>query len=404
MQAFLLKNARVARNARAAERRDVLIKSGRVAAIAEPGTLSASGAWEIGLAGHLLLPGLINAHDHLEFNLFPRLGQGPYPNAEAWVADIYRPQESPIREHRRIPKPQRLLWGGLKNLLSGATTVCHHNPYDPAVFEAGFPVRVVKEFGWAHSLAFEDNIPAKFRTTPFAWPFIMHLAEGADSGARNEIFHLERMGCLDARTVLVHGVGIDSKGRTLMRKRGAALIWCPSSNLFTLGRTLDLKALRSRIPIALGTDSAITGEGDLLDELRAARRASGLPPERLYGMATSEAARVLRLGDGRGGVTAEGPADLLVVRDGGRSPAEELCELDGADIAFVIAAGEVKLCSEAFVDRLPRSLSRGLQPIGVEGRGRFFVDAGVVPLAAGARQALGAAAELRLAHKRVTMA
>ena len=50
------------------------------------------------------MPGLINAHDHLEFNLFPRLGRGPYPNAGEWARDIYHPDRSPIREQLRVPK------------------------------------------------------------------------------------------------------------------------------------------------------------------------------------------------------------------------------------------------------------------------------------------------------------
>src|SRR6202008_3016358 len=35
----------------------------------------------IDMPGYLLLPGLINAHDHLEFGLFPNLGSGPYQNS-----------------------------------------------------------------------------------------------------------------------------------------------------------------------------------------------------------------------------------------------------------------------------------------------------------------------------------
>ena len=90
------------------------------------------------------MPGLINAHDHLEFNLYARLGRGPYPNAGAWARDVYLPNESPVQEQLRIPKGIRLIWGGLKNLLSGVTTVCHHNPRELAVFDRNFPVRVVK--------------------------------------------------------------------------------------------------------------------------------------------------------------------------------------------------------------------------------------------------------------------
>jgi len=57
------------------------------------------------LAGHLILPGLINAHDHLEFNLYPRLGRGPYPNAGSLGrVTSYHPRESPIREQLAIPK------------------------------------------------------------------------------------------------------------------------------------------------------------------------------------------------------------------------------------------------------------------------------------------------------------
>ena len=84
------------------------------------------------LDGLCVMPGLVNAHDHLEFALFPRLGRGPYPNAAAWARDVYHPDRSPVREHLAVPKELRLLWGGLRNLLAGVTTVWHHNPYHPA--------------------------------------------------------------------------------------------------------------------------------------------------------------------------------------------------------------------------------------------------------------------------------
>ncbi|MFN8007668.1 MAG: amidohydrolase, partial [Terriglobia bacterium] len=117
-------------------------------------TPDSSSQLRIDLHGCQVLPGLINAHDHLGFGLFPRLGNGPYADAKTWATEIYRPDESPLRELLSVSKPTRLFWGGLRNLLSGVTTVCHHNPYDEMTFRNHFPVRVAEAYRWIHSLDF----------------------------------------------------------------------------------------------------------------------------------------------------------------------------------------------------------------------------------------------------------
>ena len=150
---------------------------------------------KLDLSGHVVLPGLINAHDHLEFNLFPRLGRGPYANAGEWARDIYHPARSPVREHLRVPMRVRLWWGALKNLLSGVTTVCHHNPYHADVFNAEFPVRVVRRFAWAHSLEFEPDRARRFRSTPADRPVSdpLRRRDGCRRARRNRA--LDALGC-----------------------------------------------------------------------------------------------------------------------------------------------------------------------------------------------------------------
>src|SRR6266699_6991333 len=101
----------------------------------------------IDLPGYLLFPGLINAHDHLEFGLFPNLGSGPYQNSVEWAKEIHRSHASLITRHRKVPKAVRLWWGALRNLLCGVTTVCHHNPLSREMLSADFPIRVLSRFG-----------------------------------------------------------------------------------------------------------------------------------------------------------------------------------------------------------------------------------------------------------------
>lgn len=325
------------------------------------------------LDGYHLLPGLINAHDHLDFNLFPRLGCGPYPNATAWAEDIYRPEESPVREQLRVPKHIRLLWGGLKNLLSGVTTVCHHNPDHPVLHDPDFPVRVVAKFGWAHSLRFCPDVSERFQATPREWPFVIHAGEGVDEEARSEVFRLHEMGALDSRTVLVHGVALENGGLELARRTGAAVVWCPSSNLFVLGRTLSAAVLDSGMPIALGSDSALTAGGDILDEICLARRIGGIDVRPLV---TTNPAAMLRL---------QPENDLIAVREFGEPP------------DLVKIGGRIRLISPELAEQLP-SLD-GLNRIQLEGRGPVLVDVDIPKLYEETAAVLGP--EIFLAGRRV---
>jgi hypothetical protein len=343
------------------------------------------GSQTLDLRGHLLLPGLINAHDHLEFNLFPRLGHRIYANAGEWAADIHCTDESPVREHLRVPKETRLFWGGMKNLLSGVTLVAHHNPYDQSVFDGPFPVRVLRRFGWAHSLGFSPDIATRYRDTPADEPFIVHAGEGTDERAREEIHRLDRHGLLGCRTVLVHGLGFDDAGLKLLAERRASLVWCPSSNLLICGRTLRRDRLPPETAVALGTDSAISAAGDMIDELQVAHSQCGAPAEELYGMVTENAARILRI---------RPTADLVAVEDRGQTPAEALLNLHPE---LVIVAGRVHLISQQLAMRLKAA---DFHWIHLEGRGSWLTPFDAPAFLRSAQKVLGP--DIRLAGRRVT--
>lgn len=353
----------------------VHIAGGRITRILSSldGSSGLQSDWEqIDLNGFLLLPGLVNAHDHLEFALFPRLGSPPYRNYIEWGDDIHNRFPETIAKHRAVPRDLRLWWGGIRNLLAGVTTVGHHNPLWPELQRDDFPVRVVREYGWGHSLALGGDLLQARAATPDGRPFIVHACEGVDELARAELWGLEQLGLMDQSAVLVHGLAIDREGIALIRDRRASLIVCPSSNNFLFGRLPDLSLLSGVEQLALGNDSPLTAEGDLLDEIRFAMRYCGVSALSAYQMVTAVPASILRLSDAEGSIRESGFADVIAVRDNGGSPAERLQTMSMADVEFVMIGGRVQLVSEALMERVPFSQTQGLEPLLIDGTTRWL--------------------------------
>ncbi len=320
------------------------IAGSRIAAI---GGRTGPGDPAVDLRGDRLLPGLINAHDHLHLNTLPPLeSAGPWRHAREWVSEVnLRRRTDPVFEsHLEVALDERLLVGGMKNLLSGVTTVAHHDPQYPFLAGEHFPTSVLRNYGWSHSLYIEgdEQVRNDYLRTPPEWPWIIHVAEGVDEEAADEFEKLDRLGCLAANTLLVHGIALDSDQRARLAQAAAGLIWCPSSNLQLFGRTADASELIRRGRVALGTDSRFTGSRDLLCELKAARNIGALAADTLESLVTGDAAALLRLAD-RGALKVGARADLLILPAG-----MPLSSASRADIRLVMLAGTALYADEDY--------------------------------------------------------
>jgi cytosine/adenosine deaminase-related metal-dependent hydrolase len=327
----------------------------------------------VDLCGDRLLPGLINAHDHLHLNTLPPLESADrWRHAREWVSQVnLRRRTDPAFESRiSVALNERLLIGGLKNLLSGVTTVAHHDPLYPYLAGGRFPTCVLANYGWSHSLYIDgdEQVRDSYLRTPTEWPWIIHVAEGVDEEAAGEFDRLDRLGCLGSNTLIVHGVALDRAQRMRLKDAAAGLIWCPSSNLRLFGSTAEVNELIRNGRVALGTDSRFSGSRDLLCEIKVARETISVEESTLESLVTQDAAVLLRLPD-RGALRIGARADLLVLPDGMALP-----DASRADVRLVVMGGRALYADPRYarlfapathwaqvsVDGVPKMLERRL--------------------------------------------
>lgn len=344
----------------------IRVAGGRIAALdCPPGSEDTA----VDLDGDWVFPGLINAHDHLELNHFPRLKwRGRYGNVGEWIAD-FQPRfktDPALVAGMSAPFEDRLLIGGIKNLLSGATTVCHHNPYHAALGRR-FPVRVVTRYRYSHSLLIDgESVRHVHHQTPRGWPWIIHAAEGTDREAEQELDRLLELECITPNTVLVHAVGFRQDTRDSLCRADAAIVWCPSSNQYLLGTTADVSALAAAGRVALGTDSRLSGGRDILAEIRLAAGTKQVDARAILRMITVDAARILRLPDS-GMLRCGAWADLVVIPRRRADPLDDLLETDRSGLRMVLLGGRAQIADADLVQAFTATRVRSVE-VRLDGR------------------------------------
>ncbi|MCL2063307.1 MAG: amidohydrolase family protein [Candidatus Cloacimonetes bacterium] len=258
---------------------------------------------------------LINAHDHLIRNWFPRSGiKGPYANSHIWIEENLKSDS--FLERDKIWQNDGnfdlttgnakllALLGMYKNIFSGIHIVSDHVMRQKKEYYDYFDIHVIKDYTQCYSL-FNDffgesvNPEAEMEKSKGIVPFIIHLADGIDHVSKNEFKLLVEKNLLKVNTLLINGIALEKQDFQQIADAKASICWCPSSNMFLIGKTLDvMTALEAKVNITIGTGSTMAGGHGLFEEFRYGKRiCPQISAKQLYDMATKKAEIALLLYD-----------------------------------------------------------------------------------------------------------
>jgi cytosine/adenosine deaminase-related metal-dependent hydrolase len=338
---------------------DILIHHEKITAVCDPGLKDEAFQTGISLSFReaVAFPGLINSHDHLDFNLFPPLGNKIYANYTAWGQDIHKAHNAEIGAVLKIPQSLRTKWGIYKNVLNGVTTVVNHGKWLVTDKEDSL-IGVFQDCHSLHSVGFEKSWKWKLNR-PFtgSHPFVMHVGEGTDKAAGLEIDRLIGWNLFKRPLIGIHGVAMNEKQAEGFR----ALIWCPASNYFLLDRTARVGLLKKKLPILFGTDSTLTASWNIWEQLRLARKEKQLTDEELLDALTIAPATVWGLSN-EGRIGPGRYADLVIARSAPKTQAggdpknwETFYALNPEDILLVLHRGAIRLFDDSLYDSLGKA-------------------------------------------------
>jgi 5-methylthioadenosine/S-adenosylhomocysteine deaminase len=280
----------------------------------------------------IIAPGLIDLHNHLTWNVFPRW----HPVQE--FGNRYDWQQKPIYQTLLVSPHAAMVADGLECEMERYAEVKALSEGETSLVGS---VADGCSQGLAHNLDSEAEWHVAYNVFPLQMPeaeldpirrqlaahqlhgFLIHLSEGGrqDASAAREFALLEGRGLLVPGVALIHGVALRPENFAAMASHGVGLIWSPRSNLELYGSTADVAAARSaHVVIALAPDWSPTGSDGLLAELNYAaawndtQSPHPFTDRDLVSMATAIPAAMIGAADRLGALQPGHDADLLVIR------------------------------------------------------------------------------------------
>ncbi len=349
---------------------EVLVEGNFITCVAptcssEPGAAGAS----VVTTNGIILPGLIDAHNHGLYNIFDESDWTPqqlYTNHNQWTNET-RYQEtvdakqylggeggSPVDyrcEMDKYAEIRALIAGTTSFLLApGTSRLC----YGSLVRTIDTPQNDLPADKIQTSISVPSESSAQSVCDNFASgktdAYVVHVAEGVDQTALNEFYTLAARanGCLmSPKTTIVHGTALGAPEFATMAADGMRLVWSPKSNMFLYGDTtrIDLALQAGVSTIALAPDWGLGGSINLLDELRFAdgidETSFGgiLSPESLFEMVTSGAARALAVDGLLGSIEVGKRADITVIGGDPTDPYGSLMTSAPSGVRLVLVDG-----------------------------------------------------------------
>ncbi len=360
--------------------------------------------------GKLLMPGLINAHNHCAMTLFRGLADDL--ELGEWLNDYIFPAEAENVSPEMVYHCSKL--AAAEMILSGTCTVAdgyfHEDQAAQAFLDAGlraipaqgiidFPApgvpdptqnieeaeRFLKEWQNKNPLI----TPALFAHSPYTCSpgtlqrakalarkyntrFFIHTAESRheqqlliDPQGNSPVKHLAALGLLDVDTILIHCVWLDDEDRELVSNSGAGIIICPQSHCKLASGIAEVTEMKAcGIRTGLGTDGCASNnsldmfqEMDLLAKSQKLRTldATALPAHQALAAASTENADILGLPE-LGKIAPGCKADLILLNM--NQPHLQPCysqdflayNASGSDVETVIIDGRVVLEDKQFTE------------------------------------------------------
>lgn len=400
------------------EKGSVAIKGGSILAVGSRADLlkGFNPLKELNLAGHLIMPGLINTHTHAAMSLFRGLADD-LPLME-WLNNYIFPAEKHI-DAELVNLGTKLAC--LEMIRSGTTTFKDMYLFEEAVAQAASDMgiravagEVLYDFpspnygpigaGFEYTLrmierwkthplinaAVEPHSPYLCspdllkRANEIALNtdsmLILHVSETKDEVktikerfGTTPIRHLERLGVLGPHVLAVHCVWLDDEEIRILAKHQVKVAHCPESNMkLAAGIAPIPHMLDAGVCVGLGTDGCASNNNlDLFQEMDSAAKLhkvhtfdpTVMNARTVLEMATVKGACALGLGDKTGSLEPGKKADIIAIDIDQphllplyNIPSQLVYAALGADVDTVIINGKVLLYNRQFTQCDPQGI------------------------------------------------